>query len=114
MLDHASITVSDLARAVPFRDGEMIGHGIRNRPGSDGRTDLSVRVSRSVLVADDRHGCVRVPGRAAVDAFHAASLATAGRCDGPPGLRPDDHSAYRTAFLLAPDGNRAGAVRHHA
>ena len=107
MLNRASI----LARVAPFRgaimaalglpyvvrNDEMIGRSIRNRPGSDGRTALSVRASRSVLVADDRHRRFRAPSRAAADAFHAAGLATGGRCDGP-----------------RPDGNRAEAVRHHA
>lgn len=69
MLDHVSITVSDLARAVPFwdaimaalgvpcvvRDDDMIGYGIRNRRGDDERTYLSVRACRGALVADNRH-----------------------------------------------------------
>ena len=77
MLNRASI----LARVAPFRgaimaalglpyvvrNDEMIGRSIRNRPGSDGRTALSVRASRSVLVADDRHRRFRAPSRAAAD-----------------------------------------------
>ena len=128
MLDHASITLSDLVRVAPFwdatmaalgvtcvvRDNEMIGYGIRNRPGSDGRTYLSVRASQGVPVADNRHWCFRAPSRAAVDALRAAGLATGGRCDEQPGLRPDYHPACYAAFPLDPDGNRAEAVRHHA
>lgn len=128
MLDHISITAFDLARAAPFwdavmavlgvpcvvRDDEVIGYGIRNHPGEDGRSYLSVRVSRGAMVADNRHWCFRAPSRAVVNAFHAAGLAAGGRCDGPPGPRPDYHPAYYAAFLLDPDGNRAEAVRHRA
>ncbi len=54
MLDHVSITVSDLARATPFWDAvmaalgvpcvvrrdTMVGYGLRNRPGNDRHTYL--------------------------------------------------------------------------
>ena len=45
-------------------------------------------------------------------AFHAVGLASGGRCDGPPGLRPLYHPHYYAAFLLDPDGNRVEAVCH--
>ena len=127
MLDHVSITVSDLARSAPFweavmaalgvpcvaRDERRIGYGARNRPGDDGHNYLSVCAGTGpTVVADDRHWCFRAPTRAAVDAFHAAGLASGGRCDGPPGLRPHYHPEYYAAFLLDPDGNRIEAVCH--
>ena len=126
MLDHVSITVSDLARATPFWDAvmaalkvpcvvrrdAMMGYGLRNRPEDDGHTYLSVRASAGPLVADNRHWCLRAPSRGAVDAFHEAGLSAGGRCDGAPGLRPDYHPAYYAAFLLDPDGNRVEAVCH--
>jgi catechol 2,3-dioxygenase-like lactoylglutathione lyase family enzyme len=127
MLDHVSITVSDLARAAPFWDAVMaalgvgcvvrregqLGYGTRNRPGDDGHSYLSVYASTGpAVVADNRHWCFRAPDRAAVDAFHAAGLAAGGRCDGPPGLRADYHPAYYAAFLLDPDGNRVEAICH--
>ncbi len=124
MLDHVSVTVSDLSRAAPFwdavmaalgvpcavrRDG-MIGCGIRNRPGDDGHTYLSVRESTGTMVADNRHWCCRAPSSAAVNAFHAVGFANGGRCGGALGLRPDYHPAYYAAFLLDFDGNRIEAV----
>jgi catechol 2,3-dioxygenase-like lactoylglutathione lyase family enzyme len=127
VLDRVSITVSDLARSAPFWDAVMaalgvpfvargelrLGYGPRNRPGDDGHTYLSVYVSRGpAVVADNRHWCFRAPSRAAVDALHAAGLAAGGRCDGPPGLRPQYHEHYYAAFLPDPDGNRVEAVRH--
>lgn len=126
MLDHVSITVADPARALPFYDAVMAtlcvpcvyrredaaGYGIRNRPDDDGHTYLTVRRSAGDVLPDNRHWCFRAPSRAAVDAFHAAGLAAGGRCDGPPGLRPEYHPAYYAAFLLDPDGNRVEAVCH--
>jgi catechol 2,3-dioxygenase-like lactoylglutathione lyase family enzyme len=126
MLDHVSITVSDLSRSAPFFDAVMaalgvpcvvrtdglLGFGQRNRPGDDAHSYLSVvESSRSAVTADNRHWCFRTRDRAAVDAFHAAGIAAGGRCDGPPGLR-DYHPAYYAAFLLDPDGNRVEAVCH--
>ena len=128
MLDHVSITVSSLSRSGPFWDAVMavlnapcvvryesqLGYGIRNRPDDDGHRYLSIRVSTGAVVADNRHWCFRASSRAAVDAFHAAGLASGGRCDGPPGLRADYHPEYYAAFLLDPDGNRIEAVFHRS
>lgn len=126
MLDHVSVTVSDPARSLPFwdaimaalgvpcvrRDEDNAGYGVRNRPGDDGHSYLSVRTSTGTVVPDSRHWCFRAPDRAAVHAFHAAALAHGGRCDGPPGPRPHYHASYYAAFVLDPDGNRLEAVCH--
>lgn len=126
MLDHVSVTVSDPARSLPFwdaimaalgvpcvrRDEDNAGYGVRNRPGDDGHSYLSVRTSTGTVVPDNRHWCFRAPDRASVHAFHAAALAHGGRCDGPPGPRPHYHASYYAAFVLDPDGNRLEAVCH--
>ncbi len=70
------------------------------------------RSTGPAVAADNRHWCFRAPDRSAVDAFHAAGLASGGRCDGPPRLRPEYHPHYYAAFLLDPDGNRIEAVCH--
>ncbi|MBS7539278.1 VOC family protein [Ancylobacter lacus] len=126
MLDHVSITVSDPRTALPFWDAVMAalgiprvwrredaaGYGIRNDAGDDAHSYLTVLASSGTVVPDNRHWCFRAPNRAAVDAFHRAALAQGGRCDGPPGLRPQYHAAYYAAFVLDPDGNRIEAVHH--
>ncbi len=125
MLDHASITVSDWLRAEPFynaimaalrvpcvwREANGAGYGLRNTADDDSHTYLTVRQSAHV-VPDRRHWAFRAPDRAAVDAFHTAGLLHGGRCDGPPGPRPEYHAGYYAAFLLDPDGNRVEAVTH--
>lgn len=128
MLDHVSITVSDLGRAGWFydavmaalghpcvrREADMLGYGIRNRAEDDGHSYISVRATGDAITADRRHWCFRAPSREAVDAFHAAGLANDGTDDGAPGLRPGYHEAYYAAFLLDPDGNRIEAVCHQS
>lgn len=126
MLDHVSITVSDLAIAAAFydavfealdhpcvrRDEDALGYGIRNSAGDDGHSYISVLATGGPVSPDRRHWCFRATSRKAVDAFHAAGLAAGGRDDGAPGLRPHYHDDYYAAFLLDPDGNRIEAVCH--
>ena len=44
--------------------------------------------------------------RAAVDAFHAAALAHAGTCEGPPGVRTGMDPVFYAAYVRDPDGNK--------
>jgi catechol 2,3-dioxygenase-like lactoylglutathione lyase family enzyme len=50
--------------------------------------------------------------RAAVDAFYQAAIATGGRDNGAPGLRPHYHANYYGAFVFDPDGHNIEAVCH--
>jgi catechol 2,3-dioxygenase-like lactoylglutathione lyase family enzyme len=50
--------------------------------------------------------------RACVDAAHAAALAHGGRCEGPPGLRPEYHAHYYGAYFRDPDGNKLCVCCH--
>jgi len=94
------------------RTDTRAGYGVRNRPGDDGHSYMSIRATTGTVVPDNRHWYFRAPSRAAVAAFHEAGIAAGGRDDGPPGLRPAYHPAYYAAFLLDPDGNRIEAVCH--
>lgn len=128
MLDHVSITVSDLASAAGFYDAVMaalrvpcvwrehdaVGYGVRNGADDDSHAYLTIRATGEPIHADRRHWCFRAPDRAAVDAFHAAGLARGGTDEGAPGLRPHYHAHYYAAFLRDPDGNRVEAVCHRA
>jgi lactoylglutathione lyase len=50
--------------------------------------------------------------RAAVDRAHAVALAHGGRCEGPPGLRPEYHAHYWGAYFRDPDGNKLCVACH--
>jgi catechol 2,3-dioxygenase-like lactoylglutathione lyase family enzyme len=127
MLDHVSITVSDIAAAEPFYDAIMkalgivkvgrrddwLGYGERARAGNPERVYISIRKGSKPDDAAGRHWCFKAKGRTQVDAFWDAGIAAGGSDDGPPGLR-NYHASYYAAFLRDPDGNRIEAVCHHA
>jgi catechol 2,3-dioxygenase-like lactoylglutathione lyase family enzyme len=128
LLDHVSVTVPDLDRARPFYDAIMtaldcekvydrsdaLGFGVRCRARNPDETYLAVYQSTAAASTADarRHWCFKAQTRKTVDDFHAAALASGGRCDGPPGLRPDSHPSYYAAFVTDPCGNRLEAVCH--
>lgn len=43
--------------------------------------------------------------RAKVDAFYKGAMDAGGRCNGPPGPRPQYHTHYYAAFVFDPIGN---------
>ena len=125
MIDHLSITTTDVDRAQTFYDAvletlgyprvyrrpEAIGYGVRQRDG-DAPPYISIYLCRGSFVPDNRHWAFRAPSPAAVRAFHAAALQHGGTDDGPPGLRPQYNPDYYGAFVRDPDGNRIEAVTH--
>jgi catechol 2,3-dioxygenase-like lactoylglutathione lyase family enzyme len=118
MIDHISIRVTDLDRAVAFYKAALAPIGytmLREYPGvvalgENGKPDLWIM-------------CADKPGnpthlafhadRSKVDAFHAAALAAGAVDNGPPGPRPIYHDHYYGAFVLDPDGNNVEVVCHY-
>jgi catechol 2,3-dioxygenase-like lactoylglutathione lyase family enzyme len=127
MLDHVSITVSDIAAAERFYDAIMqalgvtkvgrrddwLGYGERARPDYPHRVYIAIYLGPKPEEGSRRHWCFKARSRAEVDAFWHAGIVGGGSDDGPPGLR-DYHPSYYAAFLRDPDGNRVEAVCHHA
>ena len=127
MLDHVSITVSDIAAAERFYDAIMktldvvkvgrrddwLGYGERARAAHPDRVYLTIRKGPKPEDAFGRHWCFKARWQTQVDAFWDAGIAAGGTDDGAPGLR-DYHASYYAAFLRDPDGNRVEAVCHHA
>jgi catechol 2,3-dioxygenase-like lactoylglutathione lyase family enzyme len=126
MLDHVSLGIRDIDRSRRFYDAVLRPLGLvrivdfdEGRGSDYGAATGSVGVEFTItLEAEVRtpipgaHVCFRAPDRAAVDTFYAAALASGGRDDGAPGLRPQYHADYYGAFVLDPDGNRIEAVCH--
>ena len=50
--------------------------------------------------------------RAQVRAVHAAALANGGRCEGPPGPRPQYHANYYGAYFRDSEGNKLAVACH--
>lgn len=118
MLGHISYGVSNLSRAKRFYDAIMtplgqtcvyederwIGYGAPGTSASEDKLLLRANGGPVQLPGEGFHLCFDAPDRAAVDAFHAAGLATGGTDNGAPGLRPDYGPDYYAAFLIDPDG----------
>ncbi len=123
MLDHISLSVSDLARSAVFYDAALaplgcvrvwsfpdaVGYG---RPGGGDKLALKARQPEVATPSPGFHLALTAADEAAVDAFHAAALGAGGIDNGPPGLRPRYGPGYYAAFVRDPDGYFLEAVFH--
>lgn len=130
LLDHVSIGVPDLQAARPFYDSIMtalgatkvydrpdaLGYGVRCTADDTVSTCLAVYLDHSRIDenTNKRPWCFKASSRKQVDAFFTAGLASGGRSNGEPSLRPHYHRDYYAAFLFDPAGNRVEAVCHAA
>jgi catechol 2,3-dioxygenase-like lactoylglutathione lyase family enzyme len=120
MIDHISVAVRDLERAVRFYEATLATLGLVRlvtRPATIGfgktYSEFWINLRANMAPVEEGSGvhiCLRAKSTGDVDAFHAAALAAGGRSDGPPGLRPHDRVKYYAAFVVDPDGNRIEAV----
>ena len=120
MIDHVSVGVSDLERSARFYEATLAPLGLgrlvtRAATIGFGKSYpefwINLRAGMtSVAAGSGAHICLRATATGDVDAFHAAAVATGGRSDGAPGLRPHDRVRYYAAFVIDPDGNRIEAV----
>lgn len=121
MIDHLSVSVSDLAKARIFYDAVMAALGASVQMdfpphgagyGFDGKPSFWIGVSDGPVITGGGHIAFAAKSRETVDAFHAAAIAAGAKDNGPPGLRPHYHPDYYAAFAIDPDGNRLEAVCH--
>ena len=128
MIDHLSITTTDLDRAQAFYDAalgalgyprvhrraEAMGYGVRDH-GPDAPPYISIYLCTDRLVPDNRHWCFRAKSRAAVRAFHEAALANGGidnRTAGHPGkIRSRLLRRFRARSRWQPDRSRHAPTR---
>jgi catechol 2,3-dioxygenase-like lactoylglutathione lyase family enzyme len=126
VLDHVSITVSNMLIAERFYDAVMAALNV-NKMGSGkvwisygercdaDHPELTYLLIRSGPVPEEaygRHWCFKAQLRNQVDAFWQAGISAGGTDEGAPGLRAEYHPHYYGAFLRDPDGNRIEAVCH--
>ena len=123
MLDHVSLGVSELQRAMRFYDAVMAALGaVRvwtreggagyGSPGGDEK--LALFVTDGAMPSPGMHLAFSARNEEAVRAFPGAALASGGTDDGAPGPRPRYGPGYFAAFVLDPDGHRLEAVFHSA
>ena len=127
MLSHVFVGVSDFERALRFYSAVMhcLGHTQRfcepERPWAGWHSEGGQRPFFVIAHPHDREA--HHPGngqmtafvarsRAAVDAAHREAVVQGGRCEGPPGLRPEYHSHYYGAYFRDLDGNKLAVACH--
>src|SRR5262245_34489161 len=116
MLDHVSIGVTDIARSKTFYDAALRPLGIERLYAEGDACGYGLNrkaffwIGPRASVLTGTHIAFAATDRGIVDAFHAAALATGGRDNGAPGLRPRYHADYYGAFILDPDGHNIEAV----
>lgn len=120
MIDHISLAVSDLARAVAFYERALAPLGlsklvVRERMVGFGKTYpeiwINLRDGMARLLADSgAHIALRARTTAEIDAFHAAAVVAGAVSESAPSLRPHDRVRYYAAFVVDADGNRIEAV----
>jgi catechol 2,3-dioxygenase-like lactoylglutathione lyase family enzyme len=122
MFDHVKFGVRDFARSKQFylQALEPIGVTVVTDWPPDG-AELSQPAGKSSLClyqTDEQpahlHIAFVAERREQVDAFHSAAIGAGGRCNGPPGLRPQYSGRYYAAFVLDPDGHNIEVVCHEA
>src|ERR1044071_7933599 len=115
MLDHVSLRVQDLSKALAFYRAALapIGYEVAMEfeggagLGEPGKPDLWLAVTDQPQ--RPTHLAFRTE-RARVDAFHAAALAAGATDNGAPGLRLHYHPNYYAAFVIDPEGNNIEVV----
>jgi len=123
MIDHVSLGVSDMDRALEFYDHVLATLGFRrlwttDRGAGFGTVGPDEPLALFEVGAEARspgigcHLALTAPNRAAVDAFHRAAIERGGRDEGAPGPRPQYGAGYYAAFVRDPDGYKLEAVFH--
>ncbi len=118
MIAYSTVGVNDMDVAIAFYDAVMEPLGaVREttsptwtgyvRASDRGRFFLTRPFDREA--ASSGNGAmlaIHAPDRAAIDAFHAAALATGGSDEGPPGVREGMDPVFYAAYVRDPCGNK--------
>src|ERR1700748_140479 len=112
MIDHVSLAVSDLDRAVLFYERALAPLGISRlvtRPAVVGvgkaypEIWINLRDGMQRLSPDNGvHICLRAKSVADVDVFHTEALAAGATSENAPSLRPQEGVRYEGAFTVVP------------
>lgn len=129
MFSHIFIGVADFERALRFYRPLMAALEIPERfcepqrPWAGWQSRPGPRPL--LLIGAPFDGQPHVPGngqmtafmaerREIVDRAYAVALAQGGRCEGPPGLRPEYHADYYGAYFRDTEGNKLCVACHTA
>jgi len=120
MIDHVSVSVSELENATTFYRAVLAPLGIRQLVSRDGTSGfgkaypefwLNARPDLVRVPSDSgAHVCLRGPSKESIIEFHSTALARGGTDAGAPGDRDAAQTRYFGAFIFDLDGNRIEAV----
>lgn len=120
MIDHISIAVKELERSMTFYDaflGELGMNRIVDRPATAGYGKkypefwLNLRPELPAVPADvGGHICLRARSAEIVTRCFRIAVSMGGLDDGAPGPRQGEMTAYFSAFIKDPDGNKIEVV----
>jgi len=120
MIDHVSIQVRDLHASATFYEAVLAPLGLNRFVDREATVGFGRKYPEFWLNSrpdappepqnTGTHICLRAPDADAVTAFHAATLAGGGQCDGPPGPRKAEVTSYIGAFIRDLDGHKIEAV----
>jgi catechol 2,3-dioxygenase-like lactoylglutathione lyase family enzyme len=119
ILNHISIGVSDLEKAVSFYDAvlETLSinrtHYIENAAAAYGERFefwIGYPIEGRATSGNGVHVALNAPSKDAVMRFYKTALELGGQCEGQPGPRPEYGETYFAAFVRDLDGNKLEAV----
>ena len=116
MIDHVSLRVQDLPRALAFYRAALAPLGwdvLMEFPQGAGMGTRKpyLWITQAQQPPTPTHVAL-ASERARIDAFHAAALAAGGTDNGRPGVRADYHPNYYAAYIYDPEGNNIEVVCH--
>jgi catechol 2,3-dioxygenase-like lactoylglutathione lyase family enzyme len=116
MIDHVSLRVQDLPRAVAFYRAALapLGYDVLAefpQAVGMGAGKPFLWITQARQTPTPAH-LAFASERGRIDAFHAAALVAGGTDNGPPGVRADYHPHYYAAYIYDPEGNNIEVVCH--
>jgi len=120
MIDHFGINCADLAASASFYDsvlaalgyGRVMDFGVAIGYGPPEKPAFWISGALAEVPQREMHLAFVAPDAGAVDAFHAAAVASGAEVLHAPRLWPEYHPGYYAAFVRDPDGNNVEAVIH--
>lgn len=118
MLDHIGLIVHDYDHSKVFYQAALapLGYELVMEMGGwagfgwGGKPQLLIKGGSSTTPAV--HIAFSAEDRETVNAFYNAALEAGAKDNGAPGLRPEYHDNYYSAFVLDPDGHNVEVVCH--
>lgn len=118
MIDHVTISVTDLDKSKTFYEKAFIPFGYQVLFGKENifwAFDIGNGALFEIQQKNDQkltsfHIAFRAKNEEQVQQFYQAAIAAGGKCNGAPGLRPHYTASYYAAFVLDPSGHNIEAV----